>query len=42
MIWSERVPRSGRVLLEAPDFQLYPANFKVKDGWIEHYLPVEP
>jgi AraC family transcriptional regulator len=41
-IWSEHLPHSGRVLVEeAPDFQLYPADFKVRDGWIDHYLPVE-
>jgi AraC family transcriptional regulator len=40
-IWSEHLPQSGRVLADAPDFQRYPANFKIKDGWIEHYLPIE-
>jgi AraC family transcriptional regulator len=42
IIWAERLPRSGHVLLEnAPDFQLYPAGFKVKGGWIDHYLPIK-
>ncbi len=42
-IWSERLPHSGRVLVEAaPDFQLYSADFKVRDGRIDHFLPVEP
>lgn len=36
-IWSERLPQSGRILLDASDFQLYPADFKVKDGWIEPF-----
>ena len=42
VIWSERVPQSGRVVIEAPDFQLYPADFKIKNGWIDHSLPIEP
>jgi AraC family transcriptional regulator len=41
-IWSERLPRSGGTLAEAPDFRLYSADFKIKGGWIDHYLPIEP
>jgi AraC family transcriptional regulator len=41
-IWSELLPKSRRTLVQAPDFQLYPADFKVRGGWIDHYLPVEP
>jgi predicted transcriptional regulator YdeE len=26
---------------DAPDFQLYPAKFKVKAGWVNDYLPIE-
>ena len=40
VIWGERLPRSGRVLADGPDFELYPANFRITDGWIDHYLPV--
>jgi AraC family transcriptional regulator len=40
-IWSERLPRSGRRLVDAPDFQVYPADFKVEPGgWVAHYLPI--
>ena len=42
IIWSERLPQSGRVLVEAPDFHIYPGDFKIKYGWIDHYLPIEP
>ncbi len=41
-IWAERLPRSGRTLARAPDFQFYPGDFKVADGgWVAHYLPIE-
>jgi len=41
-IWTKRLPASGRKLANAPDFQIYPANFKVGvGGWLEYYLPVE-
>ncbi|MFC3076950.1 helix-turn-helix domain-containing protein [Phenylobacterium terrae] len=40
-IWSERLPRSGHRLADAPDFQIYPADFKVEPGgWVAHYLPI--
>jgi hypothetical protein len=42
-IWAERLLRSGRILLDAPDLQVSPANLKVQDGgWIDHYLPIRP
>lgn len=41
VIWGERLPRSERVLADGPDFELYPANFKITDGWIDHYLPIQ-
>jgi AraC family transcriptional regulator len=41
-IWSTRVPASGRKLARAPDFQIYPADFKVgPGGWLAYYVPVE-
>ncbi len=41
-IWGERLPRSGRRILQAPDFQIYPANFRLGNGgWIEYYVPVD-
>jgi AraC family transcriptional regulator len=41
-IWSKRIPQSGRTLARAPDFQIYPANFKVGvGGWLTYYIPVE-
>ena len=41
-IWGQRVPKSGRTLAHAPDYQIYPANFKVgPGGWIGYYIPVE-
>ena len=41
-IWGERLARSGRTLAKAPDFQIYPANFKVAEGgWLAYYIPVE-
>jgi AraC family transcriptional regulator len=40
-IWTNRLARSGRTLASAPDFQIYPANFKVGGGgWLSYYLPV--
>jgi AraC family transcriptional regulator len=40
-IWARRVFESGRQLADAPDFQIYPANFKVcAGGWLEYYLPL--
>ena len=42
VIWSELAPASGRRVAAAPDFQVYPANFKVAEGWwIDHFLPLE-
>ena len=39
-IWSRRLPRSGRRVLDAPDFQIYPTDFKVEEGgYVAHYLP---
>ncbi len=39
-IWAERLPRSGRILLDAPDLQVSPADFQVQaGGWIDHYQP---
>ena len=39
-IWSRRLPRSGRTVLDAPDFQVYPTDFKVEEGgYVSHYLP---
>jgi len=41
-IWGVRLPRSGRRILQAPDFQIYPANFRLGNGgWIEYYVPIE-
>jgi AraC family transcriptional regulator len=41
-IWGHRIPQSGRRLASAPDFQIYPANFKVgAGGWLAYYLPLE-
>jgi AraC family transcriptional regulator len=41
-IWTKRLPNSGRTLARAPDFQIYPSNFKVgKGGWVGYYLPLE-
>lgn len=41
-IWGKRVPQSGHVLARAPDFQIYPANFKVgPGGWIKYGIPIE-
>jgi AraC family transcriptional regulator len=40
-IWGRRVPASGRALASAPDFQIYPAKFKVATGgWLAYYIPV--
>ena len=41
VIWGERLPRSERVLADGPDFELYPANFRITGGWIDHYLPIQ-
>jgi AraC family transcriptional regulator len=41
VIWSERLGRSGRVLSDTAEFQLYPAPFRINGGWIDNYLPVE-
>lgn len=41
IIWGERLPRSDRVLADGPDFELYPANFRITGGWIDHYLPIQ-
>jgi AraC family transcriptional regulator len=41
-IWGERGPRSGHKLADTPDFQIYPANFKLGNGgWLAYYVPVE-
>jgi AraC family transcriptional regulator len=41
-IWGTRIAASGRTLAKAPDFQIYPANFKVAEGgWLAYYIPVE-
>jgi len=41
-IWGKRLAQSGRTLARAPDFQIYPANFKVGvGGWLAYYIPVE-
>lgn len=40
-IWSTCIPRSGEIVTDAPDFQIYPADFKLKDGWIDNYFPVQ-
>ena len=41
-IWGKRVPASGYRLARAPDFQIYPANFKVGvGGWLAYYVPLE-
>jgi len=41
-IWGNRVPRSGRTLARAPDFQIYPAQFKLgPGGWLAYYIPLE-
>ncbi len=40
-IWGSRLPNSGRALANAPDFQIYPANFKVSGGWLAYYVPTD-
>ncbi len=40
-IRANRLPQSGRRIVNSPDFQLYPAPFKLDGGWLEHWLPVE-
>jgi len=46
-IWGTRIAQlgnklAGRTLAKAPDFQIYPANFKVGDGgWLAYYIPIE-
>lgn len=41
-IWGRRIAQSGRVLAAAPDFQIYPANFKVgPGGWMAYYIPID-
>ena len=41
-IWRTRVPQSGRKLARAPDFQIYPVNFKVgPGGWMAYYIPLD-
>jgi predicted transcriptional regulator YdeE len=41
-IWGNRLPRSGRTLARAPDFQIYPAKFKLgPGGWLAYYIPVD-
>jgi hypothetical protein len=42
-IWARRLPAAGRRLAAAPDFQIYPADFKVSPGgWVDHCLPIQP
>ena len=41
-IWGKRLLTCGRALADAPDFQVYPAHFKVgTGGWLAYYLPLE-
>ena len=42
-IWGERVPRSGHVLVQAPDLEVYPEDFQPDrpGAWVEWWLPVE-
>jgi AraC family transcriptional regulator len=41
-IWTRRLPASGRTLARAPDFQIYPAKFRVgPGGWLAYYIPCD-
>jgi AraC family transcriptional regulator len=42
-IWGERLPKSGRRLVQAPDLEFYPPDFEPgKAGvWVEWWVPVE-
>ena len=41
-IWGKRIGQCGRALAQAPDFQVYPAGFKVaQGGWLAYYLPLK-
>ncbi|HTE42271.1 MAG TPA: AraC family transcriptional regulator [Steroidobacteraceae bacterium] len=41
-IWTTGIAQSGRKLARAPDFQIYPANFKVgPGGWLAYYVPLD-
>jgi AraC family transcriptional regulator len=42
-IWGERVPKSGRRLVQAPDLEFYPADSTPDQAgaWVEWWVPVE-
>jgi predicted transcriptional regulator YdeE len=35
------VAGAGYERLIAPDLQVYPANFRLQGGWVEHWIPVD-
>ena len=43
MIWGEMLPKSGRKVATAPDFELYPAGFAPnrQGAYVDIWIPVE-